>query len=129
MPHVITYNPETHIVEIKLHGQITFNEIKEVYSQALPIAKDKNSSLFFSDYREAVLCLSTFEIYELPQIFADIATTIGFSPYQLKRAIVPSKTHSPNDYQFFETVSRNRGQSFARLFQDIDEAKKWLSEK
>ena len=129
MPHAITYNSETHIIEIKLHGQITFNEIKEIYSQALPIAKDKNSSLFLSDYREAVLCLSAFEIYELPKIFADTATTIGFSPYQLKRAIVPSKTHSPNNYQFFETVSQNRGQSYAKLFQDIDEAKKWLSEK
>jgi hypothetical protein len=129
MPHSITCNPETHIIEIKLHGQINFNEIKEIYSQALPISKDKNSSLFLSDYREAVLCLSTIEIYELPQIFADTAAAIGFSPYQLKRAIVQSKTHNPNDYRFFETVSQNRRQSFAKLFQDIEEAKKWLSEK
>ena len=129
MPHTITYNPETHIIEIKLYGQITFNEIIGIYSQALPIAKDKNTSLFFSDYREAILCLSIFEIYELPKIFADTADTIGFNPYQIKRAIVQSKTHNPNDYQFFETVSLNRGQSFAKLFQGIDEATKWLHEK
>ncbi len=127
MPHISTYNLETHVVEIELHGQITFSEIKEIYSQAMRIAKDQNSSLFFSDYREAVLCLSIMEIYQLPQIFADIATAIGFSPYQLKRAIIPSKRYNPDGYQFFETVSINRGQSLAKLFHDIDEAKKWLS--
>lgn len=129
MPHTITYHPETQILELKLHGQITFNEIKEIYSEALPFAKDKNSSLFLSDYREAVLCLSTFEIYELPKIFSETAAAVGFIPFHLKRAIVQSQTHNPDDYQFFETVSQNRGQSLARLFQDIDEAKKWLSQK
>jgi hypothetical protein len=33
-----------------------------------------------------------------------------------------------NDFPFFETVTRNRAQN-ARVFRDVDKAKKWLSGK
>ena len=127
MPHVIKYNSETQIVELKFHGNIFLNEIQEIYSHALQTAKDNDTFLFLSDYSDAELSLSTVDIFNLPKLFAEIAVEIGFSPYKLKRAVVP--TQKLDDFSFFETVSFNRGQSLAKIFQDVEEAEKWLTEK
>ena len=127
MTHTIIYNPETHTVEIGLQGDIYFEEIKLMYSQALQTAKDNDTFLFLSDFREAAIRLSTMEIYQLPRLLADITASIGLSPYKLKRAIISSQRLE--DFHFYETVSSNRGQSPVKIFQDAEEAKKWLAEK
>ncbi|HNK62418.1 MAG TPA: hypothetical protein PLE14_00100 [Anaerolineales bacterium] len=55
-----------------------------------------------------------------------MSTQTGISPFKLKRAFVVSK--NLDDFHFFENVTRNNGQ-LAKIFQDVDEAKKWLLQK
>ena len=126
MSHTIIYNPETGFVESKMEGIIYFNEIKEIFSEVVQTLKEKEVFLHFADYREAKLSLSTMEIYGLPKMLSDTVAPLGLNVHKLKRAIVIAK--DLEDYNFYETVSSNSWQ-MTKIFQDVDEAKKWLSEK
>ena len=126
MSHTIIYNSESHVIEIKVQGKLTVDEIREITSEIAQIAVAKNCFLCLSDLREARLNLSTLELYELPQIISDMLASAGVNVHGFKRALVVAK--DLENFRFFETVTSNRSQN-ARLFQDIDEAKKWLSEK
>ena len=126
MPHTMIYNLELHIIEIKHQGTITLNEIIETFSEAIQIVQDVNCFLTLGDYRNANVNLSTIEIHQLPKVISDILIQSGIAPHKLKRAFVVAK--NLNDFHFFETVTFNNGQ-LAKIFQDIDEAKKWLLQK
>ena len=126
MPHTVTYNSAAQIIETKAQGNLTSNEAKEIISKIVQAAKENNCSLCLSDYREAEINMSTFEIYDLPKIISAASDSQGLLAYNFKRAIVVKK--GLKDFTFYETVTLNRLQR-VKLFQDIDEAKKWLFEK
>jgi len=126
MPHSIVYNPETHIVESKIYGDLTFSEVKELIAEYAVMIKEKGCKLFLSDYREAAIKLSTLEIYQVPKIFEDTFASLGLSIYRIKRALVVAE--DLKDYLFFETVTVNRAQ-YTKVFKDITEAKEWLLSK
>ncbi len=123
MSHTIIYNPETYTIEMEIQGDLTLNEIKEIFAELALIVKEKNCTLLLNDYRDATVRLSTMEIYGLPKIISEIYAASGINVHQLKRALVVEK--SLDDFQFFESVTFNNAQN-AKLFYDIDEAKKWL---
>lgn len=126
MTHTIIYNPDTQTIEIKFQGDITLNEVKELYSESARIAKQQNCFMFLSDYIDATMKLSTVEIYNLPKILSEIFAAAEISPFKIKRALVVAK--DLKDYSFFETVTSNSGQR-SKIFQDAAEAKEWLSNK
>ena|ERR1700690_3769638 len=126
MPHTIIYNTELHVIEFSVQGDINMKELKEITFEASGIAKEQNCFLYFNDYREATVKLSTMEIYDLPKIISDILASSELSVHKFKRAFVVAR--DLNDYNFFETVTLNRGQN-AKVFYDMDEAKRWLLEK
>ena len=131
MPYTIIYNPKTGFVEATVQGTICFNEIKEIFSKAVQMVMEKKSFLYLADYRQAVLNLSTTELYALPKLMSDIVAPLGGNVRILKRAVVIAKDLKDKrleDYRFYETVTVNRGQN-TKLFEDMDEASKWLSEK
>ena len=125
MPHTVIYNPEANIIESKFQGDLTFNEVKEFISEGALIAKEKDCTLFLTDYREVRLKLSSLEIYEVPKLMENRFASLGLNARRLRRAIVVAK--DLKDYLFYETVAINSGQC-AQVFYDIDQAKKWLFE-
>jgi hypothetical protein len=126
--HTINYNPEIHIIEVVVQGAVTLDEFKEIFSQGIQIAREKECFLFLNDFREATeINLSTMQIYNLPETLSGIAAPSGIMASRFKRAIVITPKIAA-DSSFAEAVAFNRGQS-ARFFQDPDEAKKWLFEK
>ena len=126
MTHTVTYNPALGVIETVAQGNLNLSEAKEIMSAITQIAMEQDCFVCLSDYRKATIAMSTFEIYEIPNILSEIVTSFGLPPSKFKRAIIADK--SLEDYQFFETVTLNMGQHI-RLFQDMDEAKKWLFEK
>ena len=121
--YTIFYNPEEHVLESRFQGDLTLTEVKAFISEAGSIAIEKDCTLFLTDYREATLKLSTLEIYEVPKIMQKTFSSSTNSVHLLRRAVVAAK--DLGDYRFYETVTANAGQK-ARLFHDVDEAKKWL---
>ena len=127
MPHTINYNPEEHIIEVKVQGTVNLDEFKEIFSQATQLAKEIECFHILSDFREAMtIKLSTWEIYDMPKILSGISTPAGISASRFKRAIVIALKDTA-DTKFAETVTKNQGQN-AMIFQDVDEAKKWLED-
>jgi hypothetical protein len=126
MPHAISYNSDAGVIEIKVQGDFFLREAQEMISEALDVAKEQNCFLLLCDLRAATVKLSTIEIYQLPNVVSDKSASLGLHPHKLKRAFVV--TNDLKEYDFFETVTVNRGQS-AKVFRDIDEAQKWLLEK
>ncbi len=123
MAHKITYNEKLHIIETKGEGIITQSEMKEIFSQILQIAKEKDAALFLSNYLGAKISISVAEYYELPKLFEDTASALGLNARNLKRALVVDK--SVHNTDFLETVSFNRGQQL-KIFQHVDKAMEWL---
>ena len=128
MSHTIQYNSELRFIELKASGTVIPDEFKEIFSQGLQLAKEKDCFLLLSDFREATeINISTMEIYNLPKVLSEITAQSGIHAGQFKRAIVVAAKDTA-DSRFAEDVAANQGQ-FAKFFQDIDEAKKWLLEK
>ena len=126
MPHTVTYNSETHVVETKASGNLTLDEAKELISDIGQVCVENNCFLCLSDYREATLKLSTLDIYSIPRLLSKILASMGLPANRVKRAVVVAK--NIEDFEFYETVTLNSGQNI-KLFQDMDEAKKWLLSK
>lgn len=126
MAHKTIFNIGTGIIETKLEGFITFNEVKEVISKSTILAKENNCYLWLTDYGETTPSLSTMEIYSLPKLFSEAATSLNISVFHIKRAIVISKSKA--DFPFAKTIALNRGQSLD-LFDDIETARNWLKNK
>jgi ribosomal protein L7/L12 len=124
MSHTITYNAEERIIEIKVQGDFSLSEAKEMCTEAVQVVKAQNCFLVLTDMREAIVNLSILEIYELPKTLRDMFASSGLSVYKVKQALVITK--DSKEHSFFETVTLNRSQSI-RYFFDTDEARQWLS--
>lgn len=126
MAHTVFYNPDTKIIEAKVQGNLTETEANELIAEVIQIGRENKCLLCLSDYREAILNLSIFEIFEIPKKISKIVAPYGVNAAKLKRAIVVA--NNLKAYRFFETITLNSGQNI-RLFQDIDKAKEWLLQK
>jgi hypothetical protein len=125
MPYTSIYHPGEQMLEVRLYGDFTLREIKETLTDFTVILKEKECKRILTDYREANLKLSVTGVFRMPEIVAEIFTDTGINLYQLRRALVTTKFLK--DFKFFETVSINRGQ-YARVFDNVDEARSWLLE-
>lgn len=126
MSHVVTYNPELHIIEAKAYGNLKRREAKEIISDIIEMGVAQNCFLCLSDYREAVIQLSTVEIMEIPRIIAATAAKQKLFPGSFKRALIIGRDFG--DFHFLETVTLNNMQN-AKIFSQMEDAKKWLLEK
>lgn len=124
MTHTVIYDPDTQVIDIKFQGDVTLNEVRELYIESMRCARQQNCFVFLSDYSDATMKLSTFEIYDLPKILSGVFASSDIPAHKLKRALVVAK--DLKDYHFFETVTSNSGQN-ARIFQDVAHAREWLS--
>jgi hypothetical protein len=125
MSHTVTYNSRLNLIETKMHGNLDLQEAREIMAEIGHVAEARACFLCLSDYRGATLDMSTVEIYDIPSLLSETVTALGLSAHQFKRALVVDK--GLENFHFLETVTYNSGQQ-ARLFHDIDAARKWLLE-
>lgn len=125
MSHTVLYNSELHIVESKLHGDMTLGEAEVIITKIAKTAKENDCRLIFTDFREVSRKLSFLQIYELPARTRNIFASFDINVSLYKRANVVAK--DLDDYVFHENVMVNRGQN-EKVFTNIDKAKKWLME-
>jgi hypothetical protein len=125
MPNSVTYDAGSDLILISCNATVNSSAIHEIASAMAVVAKKYECFRILSDFREATLDLSLIEIYDLPKLVADILSAAGLQVHKYKRALVV--TNDMDDFVFFETVSRNRGQP-VMLFRSIEKAKEWLAE-
>ena len=125
MSYITSYNSKTHVIESKFVQNLNFVEVKGFISDGALISKENNCPFFLSDYRQVRLKLSTIEIFKVPQLMQGEFASLNLRVNRLIRAVVAAE--DLKDYLFYETAAINRGQHL-KVFTNIDEAKKWLSE-
>lgn len=123
MSNSVTYNQEDGLIRMELQGKVDKALVKELASRTAILAREHDCFLVLTDAREATTVLSTLEIFELPKLIVEILSETGVEVNKFKRALVISS--DIDDFSFFETVSKNRGQNVS-LFRNIDEARSWL---
>ncbi len=123
MSYSVTYDAETGLIVIEIKEMINIPIVRKLSHEVILLAKEHNCFLILNDAREATISLSIMELYELPKLIQEIASGLETQVRRFKRALVVSK--DIDDFTFFESVSRNRGQNVT-LFRDMDEARKWL---
>ena len=109
------------IISTIVSGIVTLDGIKIFYIEVLKLARQHNVHKLISDYRKAILDVSTVDIYHLPQTFKELGRTHG-----QKSAIVYS-VNSPDtsNYSFFDNRCFNSSHN-SRIFTDFDDAYQWL---
>ena len=124
MSNSVAYDKELDMTVITYRGSVDLPSLKEGSAKVAQIARQHSCSRVLVDFRETVPTLSTADLYTLPEIFSDILSSRDLRIMQFKRALVVSI--NLEDHCFFENTSQNRNQD-VRVFQDIEEAKAWLS--
>lgn len=118
MPYEIKYDDELKCLMCRMFGKINFN-IMPAFAVDLDAFLSKHDCQWlFNDVSEADMCLSTMELYEIPNLVAQYDRIKS-----CKRAIVIADNMAES--QFFEDTSVNRAQNI-KIFKDVDEAKQWL---
>ena len=118
MPYEIKYDSEGNCLMCRMFGEITYSILPTFASDADDLLGKHDCHLLLNDLREADLQLSTLDLHEIPKLLSQF-DHIAFC----KRALVVSG--NMDDYQFFETVSVNRGDN-VKIFRSFDEAEQWL---
>ena len=123
MLHTITYNSEMHILEANIQGDYLVDEAKQLRLETLKMIEEHDCFRILIDVRDAVIKLSTWEIYSASLNFSEAAMASDLPILKTKRAIVV--TEESRDTKYVEALFVKRGHK-VRLFQDVDEAKEWL---
>jgi hypothetical protein len=125
MTYLIEYDPQG-IITSKVEGQLTLAIVQDLTRDLYQLAKEKDCQRILTDLREAKLRLSMVEVYNLPKLFSEVASTLDVQTLKLKRALLAPPGESLP--YFYEDVLRNRMHNM-RLFYDEESARRWLLEK
>jgi hypothetical protein len=127
MTYEVIYDPEEDYVHGRIEGQVDLALAHEYVKEIIRQLRAHHCLRFLNDMRQAWDKLSTVDIYNLPAWIEEAGMDRS-----CKRALLVARDF--DDYQFYETVSRNHGQLvevFAdpgqtAIFRDIAEARAWL---
>ena len=83
-------------------------------------ATENNCCILLNDLREAIIDMSTFELYSMPMIVANEGMNRKW-----KRAILCSDDQVKS-LSYYETVAKDKGWN-VKIFSDNSEAEAWLA--
>ncbi len=131
MAYKATYNPDENCVHASIEGEVDLALAQRYAQEIIKQLRAHHRPRVLNDMRKASIKLSTADVYDLPAWIEEACEEAGVNRFS-KRALLVSRDF--NDYQFFETVSRNHGhllEVFADsektgIFRDIATAREWL---
>jgi hypothetical protein len=131
MAYKVTYDPEEDCVHASIEGAVDLPRAQQYAREIIEQLRAHHCLRVLNDMRKASTKLSTVDIYELPAWIEEACEEAGVNRF-CKRALLVSRDF--NDYEFFETVSRNHGhllEVFADseetgIFRDVAQACEWL---
>jgi uncharacterized protein YvpB len=124
MAHVTRIDYEKGIIENELEGEIKAEEIIEIIKENAAIAQSNNLLYWINDFRKATYDIHTFEIFKFPEEMRKITLEYGECLARIRRAIISKGIDEK--VKLAEIVNQNRGQR-VMVFEDIDEAREWIT--
>ena len=125
MSYDISYDADAGIISVTHHESFDLAAVDGFIEDTLSAVKKHQCYRIFIDYRGVELVGTITKIYNVPKKVSKALSEAGLQSHVIKRALVISGY--TKGFRFLEAVSINRGQPL-KIFQDIDEAKKWLTE-
>ncbi len=125
MPCDLKENIEEGMLEIRLYGEVTFVQLKEVRMEIGRLCREKGYRRVLVNTLETMdhFGTSTMELFEFgtevreeAQLPADLNTAVLIDP----------RTETGKNWQFLANVEVNRNFCL-KEFENIDEAKEWLN--
>jgi len=118
------YNREPGIIETTYIGQMSREELQEAITATVELITANRVYLLFGDAMKLEHDGSIFDIYEMVSVFEQFP----FAHYMKEALLIPVSKAALADLAFYETACKNRGLN-VRLFNDKDDAIRWLCEK
>ena len=118
MPYTLRYEPDNNCVVLTFENTVTIENIKEAAPRVARMCEENSCEYLLNDMSAATIDVSFMELYTSPKIM----DKSRMSP-TIKRALVVPPGF--DEAGFLETVTRNKGHNLM-VFQDIEEAKRWL---
>jgi hypothetical protein len=125
MSYNISYDADEDILSVTHHETFDLDTADGFIEDILSAVKKHQCYRILVDYRGIELIGTITKIYDVPKKVSKALSKAGLRSHAIKRALVVSGY--TKGFRFLETVSITRGQPL-RIFQDIDKAKKWLTE-
>jgi hypothetical protein len=126
MPYSITYDPDAGYCTIVVSGIYDAALAKQIRDAALEMIVKHGCYHFLVDCRASTLSASKLTLFSFAEDILKRSSTEGIAAFKIKRAFVIQGDEK--DYAFYETVSVNRGLN-VQIFQNVDAATRWLTEK
>ena len=121
MPYNVNYIEKEGIVEVVSFGNITIEDFVNQGKEAIELAKEKGTNLFFADDSDMVGPIDISVIVSIPGFWDKFS-----APRTNRLAVLISRDETLHeDFRFFETVCLNRGW-MVKLFDKKEDAHEWL---
>lgn len=121
MPYSVEYDKKTDCIYVSVEGEFNLSSFNSMAADVAQCLSECGCRRILNDLRHARLMGSIVDIYSMPERAMKVGITRA-----VKRALVISGTFSR--FHFLETVFINQG-NIVRLFNSIDDAKRWLFDK
>ena len=121
MSVAVTFNPEFGTIESVLADRVTAEDLRTHETQCLALAKENETTRFFTDASAATLTMSVFDLHDLPQLYQDRGLQ---RPVRIA-ILPPSSERGRKLVDFYETTCANRGWA-VKVFTERQEALDWL---
>ncbi len=115
----VVFNSKLNVVSVKATGELNNTTGASIAEKTLETAAKHKCNKVFCDYSNVKVTASFLEIYENPHIINRWEI-----PHHFKIAVLYSEDEK--SFKFWETRMYNTG-FVARIFQNEDEALKWLT--
>jgi hypothetical protein len=115
-----TFKEHPLLLNIKVTGEIHRKEVIKMSIDAIALAKTKKCKRVLLDCRNAMLRDSQVDIYK----FSSNLDKTGLKRTDKVAVVI---LHNVASYRFAETVSSNRGWTKIKYFEDMDDARNWVS--
>ncbi|MCP4899488.1 MAG: hypothetical protein GY906_21185 [bacterium] len=117
----VDYCKRAETIHISASGTMDLRTITAMGSEALATASPRRPRRFLLNARDMAPDVTTAAIYQLPGIL----TSHGLKHGDRVAIVYRPNTEHGRNFEFFETVSVNRGYS-VRVFLNVEDAWKWL---
>jgi hypothetical protein len=125
MPYRVEYDGERDLVVLEYEGTVDTATAQEGATVASDAAFRQDTNRVLVDLRDADLALSADDMRGLPAAISDALAEWSIPVRAFRRAIVVSDRWE--DYRLFEQVATGEGWT-TRVFDSVDEARKWLAQ-
>lgn len=115
------YAPERATVVVNGSGRLCWKDVKRISEEAARLINEHGASRILLDYTDADLDVGVVDVFGLPECYDRAGM-----PRNVRIALLVPRARQPAGlYQFYETVSRNKGYQ-CRLFGSRQAAEQWL---